>query len=80
MAKLGKRTRAAREAFEGEGFREPHEALAMVEEAYRAGKLDLAGLLVLRGEILLAQEEYADRLLDAALATIDEAVTAGIIP
>ena len=39
--------------------------------AYRAGKLELAELLLIRREVLDTRREHLDRLLDAALAAVD---------
>ncbi len=39
--------------------------------AYKAGKLDLAELLLIRREVLDTRREHLDRLLDAALAATD---------
>ena len=52
----------------------------MARESYRAGKMDLATLLVVRREALETRREHADRLLDAALAGVDLAVATGAIP
>ena len=46
----------------------------MVRESYRAGKIDLPSLLLVRRDLLDTRREYLDRLLDAALAGIDLAV------
>jgi cobalt-zinc-cadmium efflux system outer membrane protein len=53
---------------------------AMAAEAYRAGKIDLAALLVIRRDALETRREHADRLLDAALAGVDLAVAVGAVP
>jgi cobalt-zinc-cadmium efflux system outer membrane protein len=57
----------------------PHvlESESMVRESYRAGKMDLPALLVVRRDLLDTRREYLDRLLDAALAGIDLAVARG---
>ena len=39
--------------------------------SYRAGKIDLGALLVIRREALDTRREHLDRLLDAALAAVD---------
>ena len=39
--------------------------------SYRAGKIDLGALLVIRREALETRREHLDRLLDAALAAVD---------
>ena len=49
----------------------------MVRESYRAGKIDLLSLLVVRRDLLETRREYLDRLLEAALAGIDLAVARG---
>ena len=49
----------------------------MVRESYRAGKMDLPALLLVRRDLLETRREYLDRLLDAALAGIDLAVARG---
>ena len=49
----------------------------MVRESYRAGKIDLPSLLLVRRDLLDTRREYLDRLLDAALAGIDLAVAKG---
>lgn len=49
----------------------------MVRESYRAGKIDLPALLVVRRDLLDTRREYLDRLLEAALAGIDLAVARG---
>lgn len=53
------------------------EAEGMVRESYRAGKLDLPALLVVRRDLLDTRREYLDRLLDSALTGIDLAVARG---
>lgn len=53
------------------------ESERMIRESYRAGKIDLPALLVVRRDVLDTRREYLDRLLDAALAGIDLAVARG---
>ena len=53
------------------------ESEAMARESYRAGKVDLPALLIVRRELLETRREYLDRLLEAALAGIDLAVAQG---
>lgn len=53
------------------------ESEGMIRESYRAGKIDLPALLVIRRDLLATRREYLDRLLDAALAGIDLAVAKG---
>ena len=59
------------------GLPRVRESEAMARESYRAGKLDLPALLVVRRELLDARREHVDLLLDAALAGIDLAVARG---
>jgi cobalt-zinc-cadmium efflux system outer membrane protein len=49
----------------------------MARESYRAGKMDLPAVLVVRREALDTRREYLDRLLEAALSGIDLAVATG---
>lgn len=53
------------------------ESESMARESYRAGKLDLPSLLIVRRDLLETRREHLDRLLDAALAGIDLAVARG---
>ena len=53
------------------------ESEAMARESYRAGKIDLPSLLVVRRELLETRREAIDRQLEAALAGIDLAVATG---
>jgi cobalt-zinc-cadmium efflux system outer membrane protein len=53
------------------------ESEGMVRESYRAGKIDLPALLLVRRDLLETRREYLDRLLDTALAGIDLAVAKG---
>ncbi len=53
------------------------ESESMARESYRAGKLDLTSLLIVRRDLLETRREHLDRLLDAALAGIDLAVARG---
>ena len=55
------------------------ETEAMARESYRAGKLDLPGLLFLRRDALDTRLEYLDRLLTAALGGVDLMVAAGTV-
>jgi cobalt-zinc-cadmium efflux system outer membrane protein len=50
------------------------ETETMAQDSYRAGKMDLLGVLVVRREALETRREYLDRLLEAALSAIDVAV------
>lgn len=53
------------------------ESESMARESYRAGKMDLPALLIVRRELLETRREYLDRLLEAALAGVDLAVAQG---
>lgn len=53
------------------------ESEKMIGESYRAGKIDLSSLLLVRRDLLDTRREYLGRLLDAALAGIDLAVARG---
>jgi cobalt-zinc-cadmium efflux system outer membrane protein len=68
---------AAAEQLGDRGLPRVRESETMARESYRAGKLDLPALLVVRRELLDARREHVDRLLDAALAGIDLAVAMG---
>jgi cobalt-zinc-cadmium efflux system outer membrane protein len=69
--------RAAAEDLGRDGIPQSREVASMAEDAYRAGKINLTALLQVRREVLETQREYANRLLDAALAGIDRAVANG---
>jgi hypothetical protein len=45
--------------------------------SYRAGKMELGTLLVIRREVLDTRREHLDRLLAAALAAVDLWITRG---
>ena len=47
----------------------------LAQESYRAGKLDLPALLVIRRDALATRATHLDRLRDAALAGVELAVT-----
>ena len=51
----------------------------MARESYRAGKIDLATLLVVRREALDTRKEHLERLRDAALAGVDLALATGAL-
>lgn len=70
---------SARE-IEERGLPRAIETESLARESYEAGKLDLPGLLVVRANALDTRREYADRLLDAALAGVDLAVSVGALP
>lgn len=46
----------------------------LAQESYRAGKLDLPSLLIIRRDALATRATHLDRLRDAALAGVDLAV------
>ncbi|MFN0150600.1 MAG: TolC family protein [bacterium] len=52
---------------------------AMVTQSYRAGRIDLPSLLLIRREALETRIEHAGRLLEAANAAIDLALAKGIL-
>lgn len=49
----------------------------MVEKSYRAGKIDLGSLLVIRRDALETRREHVDRQLDVALRRIELGLTTG---
>jgi outer membrane protein TolC len=51
---------------------------SMATESYRAGRMDLPALLLIRREGLDAQREHADRQLERAVAAIELAVARGL--
>jgi cobalt-zinc-cadmium efflux system outer membrane protein len=59
---------AAAKAFGGEAITSAHENLQLVTEAYRAGKVDLFQLLVIRREALDARTGYLSALEELAAA------------
>jgi cobalt-zinc-cadmium efflux system outer membrane protein len=58
-------------SLEAEALPLHHENARLSEEAYRAGKLDLASVLLARREYLDARRAVLDRRLDACLAGLD---------
>ena len=68
---------AAAARLEERGLPRVQESEGMAIESYRAGKIDLPALLIVRRELLETRREYLDRLLEAALAGIDLAVAQG---
>lgn len=68
---------AAAVRLEERGLPRVQESEEMARESYRAGKIDLPALLVVRRELLETRREYLDRLLEAAIAGIDLAVAQG---
>lgn len=70
---------AAARQLEEHGVPRALETESMARESYRAGKMDLLGVLVVRREALETRREYLDRLLEAALSAIDVAVATGAL-
>jgi len=68
---------AAARQLEEHGVPRALETEAMARESYRAGKMDLPAVLVVRREALDTRREYLDRLLEAALSGIDLTVATG---
>lgn len=68
---------AAARQLEDHGVPRALETEVMARESYRAGKMDLPAVLVVRREALDTRREYLDRLLEAALSGIDLAVATG---
>jgi len=52
---------------------------AMATQSYRAGRIDLPSLLLIRREALETRMEHADRLLDAAQAAIELTLARGLL-
>lgn len=71
-------TVAVRE-MEERGLASLDETAAQLQRAYAAGRLGLAELLPLQRELIEAQREYADRLLEAATAAFELEASAGSI-
>lgn len=71
---------AAVQALEARGVPRASETSEMAEQSYRAGKSNLATVLLVRREVLDLRREYSDRLLDAAIAAVDLAVARGSLP
>ena len=68
---------AAAEQLESRALPRVKESEAMARESFRAGKIDLPALLIIRRDLLEARREHLDLLLEAALAGIDLAVANG---
>jgi len=68
---------AAAEQLEGRALPRVQEGEDMARESYRAGKIDLSALIIIRRDLLEARREHLDLLLEAALAGIDLAVATG---
>jgi cobalt-zinc-cadmium efflux system outer membrane protein len=65
---------------EENGLPAAEEGEAMALEGYRAGKIDLPALLVIRRSVLETRREAADRLLEAAVNAVDLARARGMWP
>ena len=77
LARIYEAAASAAEQLGSRALPRVEESETMVRESYRAGKIDLPALLVVRRDLLDTRREYLDRLLDAALAGIDLAVARG---
>lgn len=77
LARIYEAATSAAEQLGSRALPRVEESETMVRESYRAGKLALPALLVVRRDLLDTRREYLDRLLDAALAGIDLAVARG---
>ncbi len=71
---------AAVDRLEEVGLVAAQETQSMAEESYRAGKINLAALIVVRHEAIEARRDHVDRLLEAAIAGIDLAVARETLP
>ncbi|HET9235021.1 MAG TPA: TolC family protein, partial [Candidatus Eisenbacteria bacterium] len=67
-------------ALENEGLQAVRESEAMALEGYRAGKINLPTLLLLRRQLLEARRDAADRMLETALLGINLAQAMGTWP
>lgn len=74
------RALAAARALSDDTLRRSADNEALAGEAYRAGKIDLTTLILLRRDGLELREEALDRALDAALAGVDLWVALGTPP
>lgn len=70
---------AALAALEAEALPLQAENARLAEEAYRAGKIDLSSLLLIRREHLELERAALDRRLDACLAGLELAVASGAL-
>jgi cobalt-zinc-cadmium efflux system outer membrane protein len=77
LQKVYEAATSAAERLASQALPRVQESEGMVRESYRAGKIDLPALLVVRRDLLDTRRECLDRLLDAALAGIDLAVAHG---
>lgn len=67
------------EAFGKEGIPEARKAAEFANASYKAGAMPLPDLLVVRRELVSAEEQFAELLLLAALARIDALASTGAI-
>ena len=67
------------EAFGNEGIPEARKAAEIANATYRAGAMPLADLLVVRRELVSAEEQFAELMLLAALARIEALASTGAI-
>jgi len=65
---------------EKDGLPRMQENEALARESYRAGKINLATLLLVRREALDTRREYLERLLEAADAGVNLAAALGTLP
>jgi len=65
---------------ENDGLPRQKENEALARESYRAGKINLATLLLVRRDALDTRREYLERLLEAADAGVDLAAAVGTLP
>lgn len=65
---------------EKDGLPRQQENEALARESYRAGKINLATLLLVRRDALDTRREYLVRLLEAAEAGVDLAAAVGALP
>lgn len=65
---------------EKDGLPRQQENEALARESYRAGKINLATLLLVRREALDTRREYLERLLEAADAGVNLAAAVGTLP
>jgi len=65
---------------EKDGLPRQQENEALARESYRAGKINLATLLLVRREALDTRREYLERLLEAADAGVNLAAAVGALP
>jgi cobalt-zinc-cadmium efflux system outer membrane protein len=65
---------------EKDGLPRQQENEALARESYRAGKINLATLLLVRRDALDTRREYLERLLEAAEAGVELAAAVGALP